>query len=286
MLADDQFHRPATVSMVLGADVYPKVIQSGFLTFDEGMPVAQKTAFKWIVSGACSLPNGRPGSESVSEKFKIDWGTYMSSRNDVVYIRLDVRGSKGQSKKTLYRHLGGVEVLDQISVLGYLLDTIGFLDETRVGMWGWGYGGYVTSMALGTQQDVFKCGIAVSPTADWLYSNSAFTERILGLPAENFKGYVEADATQRARLIKSNSYFLIHGLADTTAPFVHGVQLAKSLTSANILFRYQTYADEGHDLSGVLEHVYSSMEQFFAECLSLDPDDTKPEVDKSRVPAE
>jgi len=52
-----------------------------------------------------------------------------------------------------------------------LLDTIGFLDETRVGMWGWGYGGYVTSMALGTQQDVFKCGIAVSPTADWLYSS-------------------------------------------------------------------------------------------------------------------
>ena len=56
MLADDGFHRPATVSMVLGADIYPKVIQSGFLTFDEGMPVAQKTVFGWIVSGACSLP--------------------------------------------------------------------------------------------------------------------------------------------------------------------------------------------------------------------------------------
>ncbi|XP_070069464.1 dipeptidyl peptidase 4 isoform X3 [Drosophila takahashii] len=230
--------------------------------------------------------NGRPGSESVSEKFKIDWGTYMSSRNDVVYIRLDVRGSKGQSKKTLYRHLGGVEVLDQISVLRYLLDTIGFLDETRVGIWGWGYGGYVTSMVLGTQQEVFKCGIAISPIADWLYYNSAFTERVLGVPAENYKGYVEADATQRARLIKSNSYFLIHGLADTTSPFVHGVQLAKSLTNANILFRYQTYADEGHELNGVLEHVYSSMEQYFAECLSLDPDDTKPDVDQSMVPAE
>lgn len=51
----------------------------------------------------------------------------------------------------------------------YLLDTISFLDETRVGIWGWGYGGYVTSMVLGTQQDVFKCGIAISPIADWLY---------------------------------------------------------------------------------------------------------------------
>lgn len=51
----------------------------------------------------------------------------------------------------------------------YLLDTISFLDETRVGIWGWGYGGYVTSMVLGTQQDVYKCGIAISPIADWLY---------------------------------------------------------------------------------------------------------------------
>ncbi|XP_014089401.1 dipeptidyl peptidase 4 [Bactrocera oleae] len=230
--------------------------------------------------------NGRPGSESVSEKFQIDWGTYMSSRNDVIYIRLDVRGAKGQSKKQLYRHLGGVEVQDQISVLRYLLDTISFLDETRVGIWGWGYGGYVTSMVLGTQQDVYKCGIAISPIADWLYYNSAFTERILGLPAENYKGYVEADATQRARLIKSHSFFLIHGLADSTAPYIHGIQLAKSLTDANILYRYQTYADEGHELSGVLEHVYLSMEHYFADCLSLDPDDTKPDLDQKIVPAE
>lgn len=51
----------------------------------------------------------------------------------------------------------------------YLLDTLNFLDETRVGVWGWGYGGYVTAMILGTQQNVFKCGIAVSPISDWLY---------------------------------------------------------------------------------------------------------------------
>lgn len=61
--------------------------------------------------------NGRPGSSSITEKFQIDWGTYMSSRNDVIYIRLDVRGSKGQSKQALYRHLGGAEVEDQIDAL-------------------------------------------------------------------------------------------------------------------------------------------------------------------------
>lgn len=69
--------------------------------------------------------------------------------------------------------------------------------------------------------------------------DAAFTERVLGLPVENYKGYVEADATQRARHIPSDSYFLMHGLADLTAPYLHGTQLARALTEAGIIFRYQ-----------------------------------------------
>lgn len=81
-----------------------------------------ETAKKWynffLVLFICvECRNGRPGTSSISEKHKIDWGTYMSSHNDVIYIRLDVRGSKGQSKRALYRHLGGVEVQDQIDAL-------------------------------------------------------------------------------------------------------------------------------------------------------------------------
>lgn len=222
--------------------------------------------------------NGRPGSKSVTEEFKIDWGTYMSSHCDVVYVRLDVRGSSGQSNRALYRHIGGVEVADQIVVIKHLLNTLSYLDETRVGVWGWGYGGYVTAMVLGSQQKVFKCGVAVSPIADWLYYNSAFTERILGLPTDNYKGYVEADATQRASHIPSNSLYILHGLADISTPYQHGVSLARALTEANVLFRYQSYADEGHDLLGVLEHAYRSMEDHFQECLSLDIDDSEPKV--------
>ncbi|PSN56674.1 hypothetical protein C0J52_00051 [Blattella germanica] len=183
--------------------------------------------------------NGRPGSQAVSEKFSVSWGTYMSSHNDVVYVKLDVRGARGQGSRSLYRHLGGVEVQDQVTVLRYLLDHLKFLDETRVGVWGWGYGGYVTAMLLGSQQNIFKCGIAVSPIADWLYYNSAFTERILGVPGENFKGYVEADATQRARNVPSHSMYLLHGLADITTPYQHGVALARALADAGIIFRYQ-----------------------------------------------
>ncbi|XP_033209762.1 inactive dipeptidyl peptidase 10 isoform X2 [Belonocnema kinseyi] len=215
--------------------------------------------------------NGRPGSEAVTDKFSIDWGTYMSSHNDVVYVRLDVRGARGQGKRALFRRLGGVEVQDQLTVLRYLLHTLKYLDETRVGVWGWGYGGYVTAMVLGSQQDVFKCGVSVNPIADWLYYNSAFTERVLGAPAENFKGYVEADLTQRARLVPSNSLYLLHGLADLTAPYTHGVAFAKAMSEAGVIFRYQSYADEDHGLSGVLEHAYRSMEDFLTQCLVLDP---------------
>ncbi|XP_063918050.1 inactive dipeptidyl peptidase 10 isoform X1 [Zophobas morio] len=225
--------------------------------------------------------NGRPGSKAVTEKFRIDWGTYMSSHCDVVYVRLDVRGASGQYDRALYRQLGGVEVQDQVAVLEFLLNTYKYLDKTRVGIWGWGYGGYVTSMVLGlgNQQKVYKCGIAVSPISDWLYYNSAFTEKILGLPTENYKGYVKADATQRARNIPQNSFFLLHGLADLTAPYQHGIALARAMTEAGVLFRYQSYADEGHELQNVLEHVYSSMQSFFEECLSLDLDEKDKDKD-------
>ncbi|XP_044752432.1 dipeptidyl peptidase 4 isoform X2 [Coccinella septempunctata] len=220
--------------------------------------------------------NGRPGSKAVTDEYEVDWGTYMSSHSDVVYVKLDVRGASGLSDKALYHQLGGVEVQDQVSVLQYLFEKYKYLDKTRVGLWGWGYGGYVTTMVLGlgNQQKVYKCGVAVSPIADWLFYNSAFTERILGLPTDNYKGYVEADATQRAKNIPRQSFFLIHGLADLTTPYQHGVQLARALTDAGILFRYQSYADEGHELLGVLEHVYRSMQEFFEECLSLDSDET------------
>lgn len=70
-------------------------------------------------------------------------------------------------------------------------------------------------------------------------ADSAFTERILGVPGENYKGYVEADATQRARHVPSHSMYLLHGLADVTTPYQHGVALARALAEAGIIFRYQ-----------------------------------------------
>lgn len=76
-----------------------------------------------------SFSNGKPGETAVVDEFRIDWGTYMSSHNDVIYIRLDVRGAKGQGKKKLYRHLGGVEVADQIAVIEWVDYMLGRRDD-------------------------------------------------------------------------------------------------------------------------------------------------------------
>lgn len=83
---------------------------------------------------------------------------------------------------------------------------------------------------------LFKSNFLLTSRLD---ADSAFTERILGMPSENYKGYVEADATERASHIPSNSLFLLHGLADLTTPHIHGIRLARSLTDAGKLFQYQ-----------------------------------------------
>lgn len=86
-----------------------------------------------MVVAAICLRNGRPGSQAVSEKFSVDWGTYMSSHNDVVYIKLDVRGARGQGSRSLYRHLGGVEVQDQITVLRSVVELPGHCPRILTG---------------------------------------------------------------------------------------------------------------------------------------------------------
>jgi len=74
----------------------------------------------------------------------------------------------------------------------------------------------------------------------------------LGVPGENYKGYVEADATQRARNVPSHSMYLLHGLADITAPYQHGVALARALAEAGIIFRYQVSVASGASVGAIL----------------------------------
>lgn len=111
-----------------------------------------------------------PGTQLVTEKWRIDWNTYLSGNKDYIIAQIDGRGSSGQGYRLLhevYRRLGTVEVSDQLEVTEYLRDELPFVDKRRVGIWGWSYGGYVAALALANQLSLFQCGISVSPVVSW-----------------------------------------------------------------------------------------------------------------------
>nr|CAD7408676.1 unnamed protein product [Timema cristinae] len=214
---------------------------------------------------------GGPGTQLVTERWKLDWNTYLAGNRDFIVAQIDGRGSGGQGYQLLhevYQRLGSVEVADQLEVTEYLRDSLHFVDMLRVALWGWSYGGFVAAMALAREQDIFHCGISVAPVTSWKLYDSAYTERYMGLPnvTGNYKGYEESDVSKRVEHLRDKMFYLVHGTADDNVHFQQSMTLAKALANKGVLFRQQVYPDESHSLSGVKRHLYRSMANFLDDC--------------------
>ena len=122
-----------------------------------------------------------PNSQQVNDRFKLDWGTYLTTSEQIIYATIDGRGSGYRGDDLLfeiYYNIGGPEVQDQIEVTKKLLSLYNFIDQDKVGIWGWSYGGFVTLSVLAEdRQNIFKCGIAVAPVTNWIYYDTIYTER-------------------------------------------------------------------------------------------------------------
>ncbi|CAG0882323.1 unnamed protein product [Cyprideis torosa] len=197
-----------------------------------------------------------PGTQLVSEEWKMHWGIYLASQREYIYAWVDGKGSgfQGDMMETeVYYRLGTVEVDDQIQVVSALIKRYPFIDPDNVAVWGWAYGGYVaTSILVMDKEDVFKCGIAVAPITNWLFYDSVFSERYMGSPnvTDNLWGYRQSDVTKRAGNMKGKLFYLIHGTADDNVHFQHSMALSDALVEAGVLFKQLVYADENHELSG------------------------------------
>ncbi|XP_022916114.1 inactive dipeptidyl peptidase 10 isoform X2 [Onthophagus taurus] len=214
---------------------------------------------------------GGPGSQLVTERWRIDWNTYLAGNKDFIIAQIDGRGSGGQGHELLhkvYYKLGSVEVADQLEVTEYLKDTLHYIDKRRVAVWGWSYGGFVAALALASPRNVFHCAIAVAPVTNWKLYDSAYTERYMGFPnvTDNYKGYDEADVSKKAEQLKDKMFYLVHGTADDNVHLQQSMALVKALAEAGTLFRQQIYPDESHGLGGVKRHLYKSMGQFLDDC--------------------
>nr|CAD7432612.1 unnamed protein product [Timema monikensis] len=225
---------------------------------------------------------GAPGSQLVSERWGVDWGTYLASSRNFIVAEIDGRGSGFQGDSFLHKlrhHLGSTEVADQIVVIKWvpnylhtacfhLKNNLNFIDKEKIAVWGWSYGGFAAAMILAEDTEVFCCGISVAPITSWAHYDSVYTERYMGTPnvTDNYLGYEQSDITKRAGNLKEKEFLLIHGTADDTVHYQQSMMLVKALTEEGVLFRHLTYPDEGHTFSGVQQHLYKAMEAFLDDC--------------------
>ncbi|KAJ8394521.1 hypothetical protein AAFF_G00045310 [Aldrovandia affinis] len=213
-----------------------------------------------------------PCSQKVDYRFRqLNWATYLASTEGIIVASFDGRGSGYQGDKimhAIYQRLGTYEVEDQIWAVRKFID-MGFIDKARIAIWGWSYGGYVTSMALGAGTGLFKCGIAVAPVSKWEYYDSFYTERYMNKPTENAESYNNSTVTSRVKNFKSVDYLLVHGTADDNVHFQQAAQISKALVEEQVDFESMWYTDKDHELGGsAFHHVFTHMSHFLQKCLT------------------
>lgn len=162
-------------------------------------------------------------------------------------LKLDNRGSAGRGlafEAHIARRLGSVEVEDQLAGVRYAASLPG-VDASRVGIYGWSYGGYMTIMAMLRAPDVFRVGVAGAPVTDWDGYDTAYTERYMGTPADNPEGYRESSALTHAHRL-AGSLLLVHGMTDENVHFRHTARFIVALTEAGKDYDLLLFPEERH----------------------------------------
>uniref|UniRef100_A0A674F6A9 Dipeptidyl-peptidase 4 n=1 Tax=Salmo trutta TaxID=8032 RepID=A0A674F6A9_SALTR len=212
-----------------------------------------------------------PCSQKADYRYRLGWAAYLASTEKVIVASFDGRGSGYQGDKlmhSIYRRLGTYEVEDQITAAREFTN-MGFVDKGRIAIWGWSYGGYVTSMVLGAGSGVFKCGMAVAPVSKWEYYDTIYTERYMNQPSENLEFYKNSTVTARAKNFKSVQYLLVHGTADDNVHFQQAAQISEALVEEQVDFEAMWYTDKDHGLDGSAnQHVYTHMSHFLQRCFA------------------
>ncbi len=210
-----------------------------------------------------------PGSQIVTDARKNLWHVLLAQRGYIVF-GVDQRGTGGRGtsfKHIVYKNLGNYEVKDLVEAVKYLR-TLPYVDSTRIGIWGWSYGGYTSALTLAKAPEYFKMAISVAPVTDWKFYDNIYTERYMSLPELNPEGYKNASVIEHAGNIKGK-LLLIHGTADDNVHFQNSVELVDALIANNIQFTTMFYPGRNHSIYGgnTRIHLYNLMLNFILENL-------------------
>ncbi|SMC45687.1 S9 family peptidase [Cellulophaga tyrosinoxydans] len=213
-----------------------------------------------------------PGSQSVSNSWMgaNDYWYQLLAEEGYIVVCVDGRGTgfKGRDfKKVTQKELGKYEVEDQIAAAKYL-SNLPYIDASRTGIWGWSYGGFMSSNCILKGNDTFEMAIAVAPVTSWRFYDTIYTERYMQTPEENASGYDENSPLTYPDLLKGK-YLLIHGSGDDNVHVQNSMRMVEALVQANKQFDWAIYPDKNHGIYGgnTRLQLYTKLTNFIKENL-------------------
>lgn len=213
-----------------------------------------------------------PGSQQVANQWNNAndyWYQYLAQQGYIIAC-VDGRGTgfKGADfKKMTYLNLVKFETEDQIAAAKQLAK-LSYIDQDRIGIWGWSYGGHMATNCLLKGNDIFKMAIAVAPVTSWRFYDTIYTERFMRSPQENPNGYDDNSPFNYPELLKGN-YLLVHGSGDDNVHLQHTMRMVEALVQADKQFDWAVYPDKNHGIYGgnTRLHLFKKMTHFIHEKL-------------------
>ncbi len=214
---------------------------------------------------------GGPESQLVTDKFSVrDSWFQMLAQMGYIIVCVDNRGTDNRGeefRKMTYMQLGKLETEDQTELAKYL-GSLPFVDKSRIGIFGWSYGGYMSLLCLFNGADIFKVAISVAPVTNWRYYDTIYTERFMRTPDENPSGYDNNSPVFMVDKMKGK-LLLIHGMADDNVHMQNSAELIEKLVQSGKQFDMQFYPNKNHGIYGgnTSYHLYKKMTEFIKENL-------------------
>lgn len=213
-----------------------------------------------------------PNSNSVLDRWggrDFLWHQLLAQKGYIV-VCADGRGTgrRGRDfRHVTYGQLGKYETMDQTAVAKWL-GRQPYVDAARIGIQGWSYGGYMSSLCITKGADTFKAAIAVAPVTNWRYYDSIYTERYMGLPQDNAHGYDDNSPINHVAELKG-AYLMVHGLADDNVHYQNAAEMTSALVRSNKQFSEMIYPDRNHGIYGGTTrlHLFKLMTDFLLEKL-------------------
>ena len=215
---------------------------------------------------------GGPGHNTVLNSYdRSDYLWYqMLSQKGYIIVSVDNRGTafRGEEfKKCTYKELGKLETEDYINAAKWLGNQT-YIDKDRIGIFGWSYGGFMSTLCMTKGADYFKAGIAVAPVTNWRYYDNIYTERFMRTPQENPSGYDDNSPINHVKKLKGK-FLLVHGTGDDNVHVQNSLDLINALVNANKQFEMKFYTNKNHSIYGGFTrlHLYTRMTDFLIKNL-------------------